>query len=62
MRDELFLGQTDWASGHAIASSCPQFFEDVEEEWLAQEPVSCYNCRYRRFVKNGIICIGKGKD
>lgn len=46
-----------WQAGHEIALTCDEFKEDVEEEWLAEEKVSCYNCRYRRFIDSGIRCM-----
>ncbi|PKM73032.1 MAG: hypothetical protein CVU92_07045 [Firmicutes bacterium HGW-Firmicutes-17] len=46
-----------WEQAQAIALSCSEFKPDVEEEWLAEETISCYNCRYRRFVGSGIRCM-----
>jgi len=46
-----------WEKAQAIALNCSEFKLDVEEEWLAEETVSCYNCRYRRFVGLGIRCM-----
>jgi hypothetical protein len=48
MNDLLFLPDNDWAAGAS------------EEECIAQEIISCYNCRFRRFVENGIVCTQKG--
>ncbi|WKY48725.1 hypothetical protein Q5O24_05255 [Eubacteriaceae bacterium ES3] len=59
MSDNLFLKTDEWATGASTALVCKQFKEDVEEEWVAEELVSCYNCRYRRFVKDGIVCTQK---
>lgn len=47
----------NWILGHEIASKCPAFKQDVEEEWVSEEIVSCYNCRYRRFIGTGIQCM-----
>lgn len=47
----------EWKKAQSIALCCPEFKPDVEEEWLAEETVSCYNCRYRRFVGSGIRCM-----
>ncbi|MBU4439328.1 MAG: hypothetical protein KJ779_07170 [Firmicutes bacterium] len=47
----------NWILGHEIASKCPGFKQDVEAEWVAEEIVSCYNCRYRRFIGTGIQCM-----
>lgn len=60
MNDLLFLPDNDWAAGASVANSCEHFKEDVEEECIAQEIISCYNCRFRRFVENGIVCTQKG--
>lgn len=57
MSEKKKLPVDDWQYGHAIALNCSQFKQDVEEEWLAEETVSCYNCRYRRFVGTGIQCM-----
>ncbi|WP_035355348.1 hypothetical protein [Acetobacterium malicum] len=57
MSDQHQLPMEAWNQGQSIALSCPEFKPDVEEEWLAEETVSCYNCRYRRFVGAGICCM-----
>lgn len=57
MSDKNKLPADDWQGGHEIALSCSGFAQDVEEEWLAEEVISCYNCRYRRFIGAGIQCV-----
>lgn len=57
MSDHIQLPMDAWKKAQSMALSCPQFKPDVEEEWLAEETVSCYNCRYRRFVGSGIRCM-----
>ncbi len=57
MSDQQQLPMEAWEQAQAIALSCSEFKLDVEEEWLAEETVSCYNCRYRRFVGSGIRCM-----
>jgi hypothetical protein len=57
MSDQQQLSSEAWEKGQSIALSCPEFKPDVEEEWLAEESISCYNCRYRRFVGSGIRCM-----
>lgn len=57
MSDKNKLPVDDWQGGHEIAFTCNEFNPDVEEEWLAEETISCYNCRYRRFISNGIQCL-----
>lgn len=56
MTDKNKLPTDDWQRGHEIAINCSEFRQDVEEEWLAEEIISCYNCRYRRFIGSGIQC------
>lgn len=57
MIDSENLGLDDWERGKNIALACSYFKEDVEEELVADELVSCYNCRYRRWNANGIQCM-----
>ena len=57
MNSKKTLPADAWERGQAIALACAAFEQDVEEEWVAQEPVSCYNCRYRRFTAAGILCM-----
>lgn len=49
-------GQEDWATVASIAENCPYFSADVEEEQVANEEKSCYNCRYRRWTERSFIC------
>jgi len=57
MCNEYLLALDDWVLGHATASECLHFRQDVEEEWVAEELISCYNCRYRRWTQTGIQCL-----
>ena len=57
MSNENHLNLDDWNQGHATALACSQFKQDVEEEWVAEELISCYNCRYRRWTQTGIQCM-----
>lgn len=57
MNEKRMLAVDDWPAGREIAIGCNDFSEDVEEEWLAEESISCYNCRYRRFMDKGIQCM-----
>lgn len=50
-------GRHDWAQAAAIAGSCPQFLLDDEDELVAEEEHSCYNCRYRRWTEHSFICM-----
>lgn len=51
------LSLDDWSQGHITALACLHFRQDVEEEWVAAETISCYNCRYRRWIQTGIQCM-----
>jgi|LGVF01.2.fsa_nt_gb hypothetical protein len=61
MFEKNHLSHNDWSEAHRIASNCKDFVEDVEEEWIADEMPSCYNCRYRRCIPSGIKCIKPSK-
>jgi hypothetical protein len=42
------------------AAGCRGFMEDTEDECVGDEPVSCYNCRYRRWTligDKGYLCM-----
>lgn len=49
-------GKTAWDEAHQIAVTCRFFEEDVEDEQIADEKVSCYNCRYRRWTMHSFVC------
>ena len=51
------LGQEDWAAAADVAEKCSTFVPDVEEEQVADEPRSCYNCRYRRWTARSFLCM-----
>ena len=45
-----------WLGGDLIfKEGCPDFTPDVEEERISEDR-SCYNCLYRRWLENGILC------
>ncbi len=50
-------GHFDYEVVEAIALACPGFTEDSEEECMAEEKVSCYNCRYRRWTAESFQCM-----
>jgi hypothetical protein len=39
------------------ATACADFRPDVEEEWVADEERSCYNCRLRRWTAESFVCL-----
>jgi hypothetical protein len=53
---EGIYGTNDWAGAAHIAGTCSHFTPDVEEELVAEEPRSCYNCRYRRWTAASFTC------
>jgi hypothetical protein len=46
----------------AAAEACGGFVPDDEEEWEAEEAVSCYNCRLRRWTPDSFDCLRKDPD
>lgn len=50
-------GQDNWDGAARSAKSCPTFRADVEEEWVTDERLSCYNCRYRRWTAESFTCL-----
>jgi hypothetical protein len=44
-----------------LAEGCPVFVPDVEEEQIADEPISCYNCRYRRWTADAVTCMAPNR-
>ena len=53
---EFSAGKENWAAAAAAARDCPGFSPDVEEERVADEARSCYNCRYRRWSATSFTC------
>lgn len=54
-------GQDDYSTAAQLAGACPFFREDYVEELMAEEAVSCYNCRYRKWTAESFICL-KGTE
>jgi hypothetical protein len=55
--EKEFTGNKDsWVEAASIAQQCTGFKTDVEEELVSDEPISCYNCRYRRWTNTSFIC------
>lgn len=52
-------GLEDWSGAEKAARDCERFKPDVEEEQISDSPISCYNCRYRRWTSNSFNCIAK---
>lgn len=53
---EFASGKEAWTAAAVQASACQGFAADVEEEWIADDPRSCYNCRYRRWSVASFTC------
>lgn len=54
---EFSGSKMDWDVVAQIAENCPGFEPDDEDEIVADEAVSCYNCRYRRWTMNSFCCL-----
>jgi hypothetical protein len=50
-------GLENWVAAARLAADCDSFYPDVEEEQIAEERVSCYNCRYRRWMVDAVSCM-----
>ncbi len=46
----------DWSTAASIAANCATFHPDDEDEQVADETVSCFNCRYRRWTVASFTC------
>ncbi|MGI6422381.1 MAG: hypothetical protein ACOX0N_09330 [Syntrophomonadaceae bacterium] len=49
-------GQSAWAAAAQQANLCPAFKADDEDEWVADQAISCYNCAYRRWTQDSFVC------
>lgn len=54
--------QTDRAEekAAAAASVCAHFRRDYEEECFYEDEITCFNCRYRRWDREGFQCMKGG--
>jgi len=56
--NKLFkAGDSDWGAAAEMAQKCLFFRPDDEDEWVADESCSCYNCRYRRWEVKTFACM-----
>lgn len=55
---EFTLGKESWGAAARAALDCLRFACDVEEEMIAEDERSCYNCRYRRWSASSFTCLG----
>ncbi|MGI5921591.1 MAG: hypothetical protein ACOX6I_07625 [Syntrophomonadaceae bacterium] len=56
---EFTGSKENWAEAAQLAEACVYFKPDDEDEMVADEPVSCYNCQYRKWTVNSFICHKK---
>lgn len=54
---EFSGGKDDWNTAALAAEQCLSFKLDDEDELVADELRSCYNCRYRRWTTNSFVCL-----
>ena len=54
----LFIpGDDSPALAESAAIECGLFSRDDEDECFYEEPISCYNCRYRRWTSISFECV-----
>jgi hypothetical protein len=56
-RKEFAGGTEDFELAAKAAAGCAGFTPDDEDEQVSDDPVSCYNCRYRRWTEKSILCL-----
>jgi hypothetical protein len=54
---EFTGGTEDFELAAKAAANCAGFTPDDEDEQVSDDPVSCYNCRYRRWDAKRILCL-----
>jgi hypothetical protein len=54
---EFVGGKEDWKDAAQEAKKCFDFKPDVEDEWVADDLRSCYNCRFRRWTERAFVCV-----
>ena len=55
-------GKNSFTEAVYLAENCSSFAEDCEDELVCDDPVSCYNCRYRRWTQDSFECIKRLKE
>lgn len=56
-RKVFTAGRNDYCAAALEAERCSDFRPDEEDEWIADEVLSCYNCRYRRWTAQSFACM-----
>lgn len=55
---KIFAGNSeDYALAVNAAIDCGEYIEDTEDEIVTADRVSCFNCRYRRWLSEGFCCM-----
>ncbi len=55
-KKQFIGGKEDWKNAKQVAENCKHFILDDEDEIIADDLVSCYNCRYRRWTSKTFTC------
>ncbi len=50
-------GLQQYSEARRVAQLCPRFAPDDEDEQVDDEPRSCYNCQYRRWMMTSFECL-----
>jgi hypothetical protein len=56
-RKEFKFGKEAWEMASYAAEKCIEFFADDEDEHVSDIFRSCYNCRYRRWIRDTFVCL-----
>lgn len=46
----------DCSATMTLAAACPFYKDDVAEETILEDALSCYNCLFRRWTCSGFSC------
>lgn len=55
-------GLNQYPQSRRVANQCTAFVPDDEDEQIDDEPRSCYNCQYRRWMMNSFECLALEQD
>lgn len=54
---EFLHGKEAYREAVLASKQCNQFVEDDEDELVTEEWRSCYNCLFRRWTMNSLLCM-----
>ncbi|HCE52924.1 hypothetical protein [Shewanella baltica] len=60
LKDDRWIfkaGLAQYPQARQVAKLCTRFIPDDEDEQIDDEPHSCYNCQYRRWMVAGFECL-----